>query len=65
MEGIIARLVFSGSKLPQGDVLTHVKNLAKAVVRCNEAFVAAKGILGKRIHNVKSKFEVSEPVKSP
>lgn len=66
MEEKIARLVFSGSRLPKGDVLLHVKNLAKAVVECNQAFVESKVILGKRIDNVIStSTDVREHVRTP
>lgn len=49
MEEKIARLVFSGPKAPQSNVLRHVKNLARAVIECNEAFVESKIILSAEI----------------
>ncbi|KAF4546017.1 uncharacterized protein LTHEOB_4669 [Lasiodiplodia theobromae] len=49
MEEKIARLVFSGPKAPQSNVMLHVKNLARAVIECNEAFVESKILLSAEI----------------
>lgn len=54
MEEKIARLVFSGPKAPQSNVLLHAKNLARAVIECNEAFVESKIPLSTEILSVKS-----------
>lgn len=45
MEEKIARLVFSGPRLPQSNAIFHVKKLARAIIECNEAFVQSKLVL--------------------
>lgn len=63
---MIARFMFSGARLPQGNVLLHIKNLARAVVECNEAFVQSKLILSTKIHSATStSSDVNEYVSIP
>lgn len=54
MEEKIARLFFSGPKLPKGNSLLHVKSLARAVIECNLAFVESKILLNTEILSVRS-----------
>lgn len=54
MEEKIARLLYSGSKLPEGNPLLHVKSLARAVIECNLAFLESKILLSAKIHSILS-----------
>ncbi|CAN9398621.1 unnamed protein product [Alternaria alternata] len=54
MEEKIARLFFSGSKLPKGNSLLQIKSLARAVIDCNLAFVESKILLKTEIISVRS-----------
>ncbi|CAI9637878.1 unnamed protein product [Alternaria burnsii] len=54
MEEKIARLLFSGPKLPKGNSLLQIKSLARAVIDCNLAFVESKILLKTEILSVRS-----------